>query len=51
MLSFSTLQTVENISMYISKLSPVSTLLLSCVSGGGLQSSEEGVAIIKEDVG
>ena len=47
-LSFSTLQTVENVSVNISRRSPVSTLLLSCASGGGVKSSEAGAAIIEE---
>ena len=50
-LSFSTLQTVENVSMNISRCSPVSTLLLSCAPGGGVKSFKAGVAIIKEGVG
>ena len=47
-LSFSTLQTVENVSVNISRRSPVSTLLLSCASGGEVKSSEAGTAIIEE---
>ena len=47
-LSFSTLQTVENVSVNISRRSPVSTLLISCASGGEVKSSEAGAAIIKE---
>ena len=47
-ISFSTLQTVENVSMNISRRSPVSTLLVSCASGGEVKSSEAGAAIIEE---
>ena len=50
-LSFSTLQTIENVSVNISRSSPVSTLLLSCAPGGGVKSSETGAAIIKEGAG
>ena len=50
-LSFSTPQTVENVSMYISQHSPVSTLLLSCVPGSEVKSSEADAAIIEEGVG
>ena len=44
-LSFSTLQTVENVSVNILRSSPVSTLLLSCAPGGGVKSSEAGAAM------
>ena len=49
-LSFSTLQTVENVSVNISRRSPVSTLLMSCASGGEVKSSEAaaGAAIIEQ---
>ena len=50
-LSFSTLWTVENVSVNISRHSPVSTLLLSCVPGGGVKSSKVGTAIIEEGAG
>ena len=50
-LNFSTLQTVVNVSVYISRRSPVSKLLLSCVPGGGVKSSEAGAAIIEEGAG
>ena len=50
MLSFSMLQTVENVSVYILQHSPVSTLLLPCVPGGGVESSEVNAAIIKESM-
>ena len=47
-LSFSMLQTVENVSVNISWRSPVSTLLASCASGGKVKSSGAGAAIIEE---
>ena len=47
-LSFSTLQTVENVSVNISRRSPVSTLLVSCASSGAVKSSEAGAAIIEK---
>ena len=47
-LSFSTLEKVENVSVNISRSSPVSTLLQSCVPGGRVKSSEAGAAIIEE---
>ena len=40
---------VENVSVYISRSSPVSTLLLLCVPHGGVKSSEVAMAIIEED--
>ena len=49
--SFSTLQTVENVSVNVSRSSQVSTLLLSYAPGGGLKSSEAGAAILKEGAG
>ena len=39
-LSFSMLEKVENVRVNISRSSPVSMLLLSCVPGGGVKSSE-----------
>ena len=50
-LNFSTPQTVENVSVHISQHSPVSTLLLSCVPGGEVKSSEVDAAIIEEGAG
>ena len=50
-LSFSTLQTFGNGSVYISRRSSVSMLLLSCVPGGGVKSFQAGVAIIEVDTG
>ena len=47
-LSFSTLQTVENVSVNISRRSPVSTLLVSCASGGEVKTSEAGAAVIEK---
>ena len=51
MLSFSMLQTVENVNVNISRSSPVSTLLLSCAQGDRVKSSEAGAAIIEEGAG
>ena len=41
----------SKISVYISRCSPFSTLLLSCVPGNGMKSSEVGTAIIEEGGG
>ena len=49
-LSFSTLQTVENVSMYVPFTTLTSsTLLQSCIPGGGVKFSKAGVAIIEVD--
>ena len=47
-LSLLTLQRLKNVSMYISRRSLVSTLLLSCVPSGRVKSSKAVVVIIEE---
>ena len=49
--AFQRYKRLKNVSVYISRRSPVSTLLLSCVPGGGVKSSETGAAIIEEGEG